>query len=288
MSGAGASADGRGKVTIQALSAMKGATPIAMITAYDYPSARISDAAGIDIILVGDTLGMVVLGYDGTTAVTMEEMIHHGRAVVRGTRAAHVVVDLPFGAYQVSDEQAVASAIRLIKETGCDAVKLEGGVALAPRIAAIRRAGIPVMAHIGLTPQTAGALGGFKVQGRDRDAARAILADAAAVEAAGAYAVVLEMVPRQLAGLVTKRLGIPTIGIGAGRGCDGQVLVNADMLGLFDRFRPRFVKEYADLGAHFRDAVGRYIADVREGAFPGDEHSFMKAEVLREVAKERG
>ncbi len=199
------------------------------------------------------------------------------------------MVDLPFGAYQVSDEQAVASAIRLIKETGCDAVKLEGGVALAPRIAAIRRAGIPVMAHIGLTPQTAGALGGFKVQGRDRDAARAILADAAAVEAAGAYAVVLEMVPRQLAGLVTKRLGIPTIGIGAGRGCDGQVLVNADMLGLFDRFRPRFVKEYADLGAHFRDAVGRYIADVREGAFPGDEHSFnMKAEVLREVAKERG
>ena len=196
------------------------------------------------------------------------------------------MVDLPFGAYQVSDEQAVANAIRLVKETGCDAVKLEGGVALASRIAAIARIGIPVMGHIGLTPQTAGALGGFKLQGRDRDAARAILADAAAVEAAGAYAVVLEMVPQQLAGLITGRLTIPTIGIGAGRGCDGQVLVNADLLGLFDRFQPKFVKRYADLGGQFRAALERYIAEVREGAFPGEEHSFnMKAEVLRDVAE---
>ena len=286
MTGGTTTADGRGKVTVQALRAIKGATPIAMVTAYDYPSARISDAAGIDIILVGDTLGMVVLGYDGTTPVTMEDMIHHGRAVTRGARAAHVVVDLPFGAYQVGDEQAVANAIRLVKETGCDAVKLEGGVALASRIAAIARIGIPVMAHIGLTPQTAGALGGFKLQGRDRDAARAILADAAAVEAAGAYAVVLEMVPQQLAGLITGRLTIPTIGIGAGRGCDGQVLVNADLLGLFDRFQPKFVKRYADLGGQFRAALERYIAEVREGAFPGEEHSFnMKAAVLREVAE---
>ena len=274
----------RAKVTIQALRAMKGATPITMITAYDYPAARLSDAAGIDVILVGDTLGMTVLGYDSTVPVTMEEMIHHGRAVVRGTRAAQVVVDLPFGAYQISDEGAVANAIRLLKETGCDAVKLEGGAAMASRIAAIRRAGIPVMAHLGLTPQTAGALGGFKLQGRDRDAARAILADAAAAEAAGAYSIVLEMIPQQLAALVTQRSGLPTIGIGAGRGCDGQVLVNADLLGLFDRFTPKFVKRYADLGTQYRAAVEQYIAEVREGTFPGEEHSFnLKASVLREL-----
>jgi 3-methyl-2-oxobutanoate hydroxymethyltransferase len=284
--GLGAGERARAKVTSGALRALKGARPIVMVTAYDYPSARISDAAGVDAILVGDSLGMIVLGYDSTTPVTMGEMIHHGRAAARGARAAHVVVDLPFGTYQVGDAEAVANAVRLVKETGCDAVKLEGGVAMAPRIAAIARAGIPVLAHIGLTPQTAGALGGFKVQGRDRAGARAILADAAAVEAAGAYGVVLELIPQQLAALITARLAIPTIGIGAGRGCDGQVLVGADLLGLFDRFTPKFVKRYADLGAQMRAALERYAEEVREGAFPGEEHSFnLKADLARELAE---
>ncbi len=277
----------RQKVTIQALRAMKGARRIAMVTAYDYPSAQLSDAAGIDIILVGDSLGMVVLGYDSTVPVTMEEMIHHGRAVARGVRAAHVVVDLPFMSYQVSDEQAVANAGRLLKETGCDAVKLEGGANMASRIAAIARAGIPAMGHIGLTPQTAGALGGLKVQGRDRATARALLAGAAAVEAAGAYSLVLEAIPQQLAALITARAAIPTIGIGAGPACDGQVLVNADMLGLYTRFSPKFTKRYADLGAQYRGALARYIEEVREGAFPGPEHAFnMKADLARELAEE--
>ena len=279
----------RDKVTSQALRAMKGARRIVMVTAYDYPTAAASDAAGVDAILVGDSLGMVVLGYDSTTPVTMEEMIHHGRAVVRGARAPHVVVDLPFGAYQVSDEAAVANAVRLVKETGCDAVKLEGGVAMAPRIAAIVRAGIPVVGHIGLTPQTAGALTGLRVQGRDAQAARAILADGAAVAAAGAHAVVLEMIPQQLGALITARLTIPTIGIGAGRECDGQVLVNFDLLGLYERFTPKFVKRYADLGAQMRAALAAYAEEVREGAFPGPEHAFnMKADVLRAVMDEGG
>jgi 3-methyl-2-oxobutanoate hydroxymethyltransferase len=277
----------RAKVTVPELRALKGQRRLVMVTAYDYPSAFLSDAAGVDIILVGDSLGMVVLGYESTVPVTLAEMIHHGRAVVRGARGALIVVDLPFMSYQVSDEQAARSAGRLMKETGCDAVKLEGGAAMAPRVAAIVQAGIPVVAHVGLTPQTASALGGLRVQGRDVASARAILAGARAVEAAGAFAVVLEAIPRQLAALITARLTIPTIGIGAGGDCDGQVLVNADMLGLYPRPSPKFSKQYADLGGQYRAALEHYAADVRAGAFPATEHTFtLRAAVLHEITGE--
>ncbi|MGN6699385.1 MAG: 3-methyl-2-oxobutanoate hydroxymethyltransferase [Thermomicrobiales bacterium] len=277
----------RAKVTAPDLRALKGQRRIVMVTAYDYPSAVLSDAAGVDSILVGDSLGMVVLGYESTVPVTMAEMLHHGRAVVRGARSALVVVDLPFMAYQVSNEQAVRNAGRLMKETGCDAVKLEGGEAMAPRVRAIVQAGIPVVAHVGLTPQTASALGGLRVQGRDVASARAILAGALAVEAAGAFAVVLEAIPRQLATLITARVTIPTIGIGAGADCDGQVLVNADMLGLYPRSSPKFSKQYADLGSQYRAALERYAAEVRAGTFPAAEHTFtLRATVLREIASD--
>jgi 3-methyl-2-oxobutanoate hydroxymethyltransferase len=275
----------REKITAPALQAMKsskgGGPKIVMVTAYDYPTARAVEAAGIDAILVGDSLGMVVLGYNSTVPVTIEEMLHHTRAVVRGAGSVHVVADLPFMTYQVSDEQAVASAGRLMKEGGADAVKLEGGRAMATRIAAIVRAGIPVMAHIGLTPQSAAALGGFKVQGRSLEAARGLLADALAVEEAGAFSVVLEAIPRQLARIVTARVTIPTIGIGAGAECDGQVLVSPDLLGSFDRFTPRFAKRFADIGGATRDAFERFAADVRAGEFPAQEHGFaMSRDVI--------
>ena len=247
---------------------------IVMLTAYDYPMARLADAAGIDLLLVGDTLGMVVLGYETPVAVTLDDILHHTRAVIRGAGSAHVVADLPFMTYQVSDEQAVTSAGRLIKEGGAGSVKLEGGVTMAGRIRAIAAAGIAVMGHVGLQPQTAESLGGFKVQGRTAEAAAAILEDALAVEAAGAYAVVLEAVPRRLAAAVTARLTIPTIGIGAGPECDGQVLVTPDMLGLYDRLQPRFVKRYAEVGEQVRTAMTAYAAEVRAGVFPGPEHSY--------------
>jgi len=259
----------REKLTAPALQAMKssraGGPKIVMVTAYDYPTARAVEAAAIEAILVGDSLGMVVLGYTSTVPVTLDEMLHHTRAVVRGAGSVHVVADLPFMTYQVSDEQAVASAGRLMKEGGADAVKLEGGVAMASRIAAIVRAGIPVMAHIGLTPQSASALGGFKVQGRSLDAARGVLADAMSVQEVGAYSVVLEAIPRQLARIITARLDIPTIGIGAGVECDGQVLVSPDLLGSFDRFTPRFAKRFADIGGATRDAFARFVEEVRAG-----------------------
>ncbi len=248
--------------------------PLVMITAYDYPTARIVDQAGVDLILVGDSLGMVCLGYPDTVPVTLDEMIHHTAAVARGAERALVVGDLPFLSYQVSREQAVESAGRLVKEARADCVKLEGGRSQADKIEAIVTAGIPVMAHIGLTPQTATQLGGFKVQGRDPEAARALLEDAKAVEAAGAFAVVLECVPTKLATRISQSLSIPTIGIGAGPRCDGQVLVLHDLVGLFDRFVPKFVKRYADLGAEMRRAVETYCAEVRDGAFPGPEHGF--------------
>jgi 3-methyl-2-oxobutanoate hydroxymethyltransferase len=274
----------RTKLTPPAVRAAKGRRKLAMVTAYDYLAAQISEAAELDILLVGDSLGMVVLGYESTVPVTLDEMIHHGKAVVRGAPRTHIVVDLPFGSYQVSDEQAVESAVRVQKETECDAVKLEGGTTMATRIAAITRAGIPAMAHLGLTPQTAGALGGFKAQGRDRDTARALLADADAVAAAGAYGVVLEAIPRQLAALITARVPIPTIGIGAGPDCDGQVLVNADLLGLFTSFTPKFVKRYANLDAQYRAALADYAAEVRAGDFPAAEHTFtMQADVLQDI-----
>jgi 3-methyl-2-oxobutanoate hydroxymethyltransferase len=256
----------------------------AMITAYDYPSARLVDEAGIPIILVGDTLGMVVLGYDSTIPVTMDDIVHHARAVVRGAANAVVVADMPFLSYQVSEEEALRNAGRLIQETGATAVKLEGGASVAPTVARIVQAGIPVMGHVGLTPQSVNQLGGYKLQGTTPRAAVQILTDAAALQEAGAFAVVLETISARLGKLVTKRLSIPTIGIGAGRSCDGQVQVFHDMLGLFEAFKPRHARRYAELGAEIRAATARYIEDVRSGAFPGEAESFkVDPAKLREV-----
>jgi 3-methyl-2-oxobutanoate hydroxymethyltransferase len=251
---------------------------ISMVTAYDYPGARAADEAEMDTILVGDSLGMVVLGYDSTVPVTMEEMIHHIRAVMRGTEHAFVLGDMPFMSYQVGPEQAVANAGRLIKEGGCDAVKLEGGVSMVPMVRAIARVGIPVCAHIGLTPQTATSLSGFRVQGRDAESARELLHAAEELEKAGACMLVLECVPTQVAEMITTRLSIPTIGIGAGPGCDGQVLVFHDVLGLYDRFLPRFVKRYANLGQEVVQALSRYRTELEQGEFPGPEHVFTMRE----------
>ncbi|MEI2618266.1 MAG: 3-methyl-2-oxobutanoate hydroxymethyltransferase [Thermomicrobiales bacterium] len=277
----------RDKITAPAIQAMKGGDRIVMVTAYDYPTARAVEAAGLESILVGDSLGMVVLGYQSTIPVTMEEMLHHTRAVMRGVETVHVVADLPFMSYQVSDAQAVENAGRLMKEGGADAVKLEGGRAVASRIEAIVRSGIPVMAHIGLTPQASAALGGFKVQGRSLDAARGVIDDALAVEAAGAYAVVVEAVPRQLARIITARLRVPTIGIGAGLDCDGQVLVNGDLLGSFDRFIPRFAKKYANLAETMRDAFAAFASEVRAGEFPTKDHGFaMSRDVIAALEAE--
>lgn len=246
---------------------------IAMLTAYDYPSARLVEQGGVDLILVGDSLGMVVLGYDSTVPVTMEEMLHHTKAVRRGAPQTFVVADLPYLSY-VNSDMAIANAGRLIKEGGADAVKLEGGENFAPIVKALTEAGIPVVGHIGLTPQTATQLGGFKVQGRDVESARQILLDAESLEKAGSFLLVLEAIPRQLAGEVTRALSIPTVGIGAGAECDGQVLVYHDLLGLFDRFKPKFVKEYARLADTAVKGIQTYVREVREGDFPQLEHTF--------------
>ncbi len=243
---------------------------LTMLTAYDYTMARLLDDAGVDSLLVGDSLGMVVQGQPDSLAVTLDEVVYHTRLVARGVRRSLLVADLPFMSYQVSPKQALKSAGRLIKEGGAQAVKLEGGVRSVAAIAAITAADIPVMGHIGLTPQSVRRLGGFKVQ---RDTQR-LLDDALAVEAAGAFAVVVECVPTDLAARITAALKIPTIGIGAGPVCDGQILVTPDLLGLFDDLRPRFVKHYADLGQAVRKAVETYCRDVRDGSFPGPEHSF--------------
>lgn len=249
----------------------------AMITAYDYPSARLVDEAGIPIILVGDSLGMVVLGYESTVPVTMEEMIHHARAVVRGADKAIIVADMPFMSYQASTEEALRNAGRLLKETGATAVKLEGGTSVAPTVAMMVKAGIPVMGHVGLTPQSVNQIGGYKLQGATPRAAVQILTDAAALQDAGAFAVVLETIPARLGSLISERLIIPTIGIGAGKGCDGQVQVFHDMLGLFDSFKPRHARRYAELGLAIRDAMKRYGDDVARGDFPSDAESFKVA-----------
>ena len=243
---------------------------LTMLTAYDYTMARLLDDAGVDSLLVGDSLGMVVQGQPDSLAVTLDEVVYHTRLVARGVRRSLLVADLPFMSYQVSPKQALKSAGRLVKEGGAQAVKLEGGVRSVAAIAAITAADIPVMGHIGLTPQSVRRLGGFKVQ---RDTQR-LLDDALAVEAAGAFAVVVECVPTELAARITAALKIPTIGIGAGPVCDGQILVTPDLLGLFDDLRPRFVKHYADLGQAVRKAVEAYCRDVRDGSFPGPEHSF--------------
>lgn len=251
---------------------------ISMLTAYDYSTAKLMDEAGINGILVGDSLGMVVLGYEDTLPVTMEDMIHHTAAVCRGAKNTLVVGDMPFMSYQVSVEEAVYNAGRLMKEGRCQAVKLEGAASVCPQIRAITNASIPVMAHIGLTPQSINALGGFKVQGKSEEAAKKLLEDAKAVEEAGAFAVVLECVPAKLAELISKSISIPTIGIGAGAGCDGQILVYQDMLGLFSDFTPKFVKKYANVGEMMTQAFRDYIADVQEGSFPAPEHTFAISE----------
>lgn len=246
---------------------------ISMLTAYDYPTALILDQAGIDMILVGDSLGMVVLGYENTLRVTMEEMLHHCRAVARGAKNALLIGDLPFMSYQVSVEEAVRNAGRMLQEGGMDAVKLEGGHERFDAIRAIVTSGIPVMGHLGLTPQSVHQLGGFRAQGKTAFAAKQLIKDAQILQDAGCFSLVLESVPERLADLITKNLDIPTIGIGAGAGCDGQVLVIHDLLGFFDRFTPRFVKIYADFSKLMAEAVSNYITDVDSGIFPSTEHS---------------
>ncbi len=247
---------------------------ISVLTAYDYPFAQLMDQAGIDIILVGDSVGSVFSGYDNTLPVTMDEMIYHTKPVVRASEQALVVADMPFMSYQVDQSDARRNAGRLIKEAGAQAVKLEGGVNIAETIAAITAIDIPVMAHIGLTPQSIHRMGGFKVQGRQDAQAMQILADAKAVEEAGAFAVVLEGIPASLAAEVSAALNIPTIGIGAGPDCDGQVLVIHDILGLCDKYSPKFVKRFADVRQTISDGIGEYIGEVKSGTFPADEHSF--------------
>lgn len=247
---------------------------LSMLTAYDYSMAKLIDGAGVDAILVGDSLGMVMLGYEDTLSVTMEDMIHHTAAVTRGAANALVVADMPFMSYQTSVYDAVVNAGRLMKEGRAQAVKLEGGMQFEEHIRAIVNASIPVMGHVGMTPQSVNVFGGFKVQGKSEEAANKLIEDAMAVERAGAFAVVLECVPAALAELVSRKLTIPTIGIGAGAGCDGQVLVNQDMLGMFTDFVPKFVKQFANAGGVIEQAVRSYIAEVQEGTFPAKEHTF--------------
>lgn len=247
---------------------------LTMLTAYDYSTAKIIDEAGINGILVGDSLGMVCLGYEDTLSVTMEDMIHHTRAVARGTKNTLVVGDMPFMSYQTSVYDAVVNAGRLIKEGGAQAIKLEGGKEMHEQIKAIVNASIPVMGHIGLTPQSVNSFGGFKVQGKSEEAAKKILEDALSVEKAGAFAIVLECVPVKLAKLVSSKLSIPTIGIGAGDGCDGQILVYQDMLGMFSDFTPKFVKKYANVGEVMKLAFKEYINEVKDGIFPEEKHGF--------------
>lgn len=248
---------------------------ISMLTAYDYSTAKLMDEAGVNMILVGDSLGNVILGYEDTISVTMEDMIHHSAAVARGAKNAMVVCDMPFMSYQASVYDAVVNAGRLMKEGRAQAVKLEGGKEVCPQIQAIVAASIPVVAHLGLTPQSINAFGGYKVQGKTEAAARKLIEDAKAVEAAGAFAVVLECVPAKLAKLVTEIISIPTIGIGAGAGCDGQVLVYQDMLGMFSDYKPKFVKQYANVGAIIKDSVKSYIDEIQEGSFPAEEHTYQ-------------
>jgi 3-methyl-2-oxobutanoate hydroxymethyltransferase len=271
-----------GKLPLPELAQMKRrGDKIVMITAYDAPAARIADEAGVEMILVGDTAAMVMLGHDSTLPVTLDEMIFLTRAVTRAARRPLVVGDLPFGTYEVSDEQAVGSAIRMVKEGGADVVKLEGAGRMVSRVRAIAESNIGVMGHVGLTPQSATKLGGFKAQGRTADAAKQLYDDALALQEAGAFAVVLEAVPAPVAARVSEALSVPTIGIGAGAGTDGQVLVWHDMLGMYEGHTPRFVKRYAEIAAEIGDAVAQYALDVRTGSFPEDRHTYgISAEEL--------
>ena len=257
---------------------------LTMLTAYDYSTAQAVDNSGINGILVGDSLGMVMLGYEDTLSVTMEDMIHHTKAVARGAKNSLVVADMPFMSYQTSVYDAVFNAGRLIKEGRAQAVKLEGGVEVADHIEVIVKASIPVMGHIGLTPQSVNAFSGFKVQGKSEEAAKKLIEDALAVERAGAFAVVMEGVPSKLAAIVTEKLSIPTIGIGAGDKCDGQILVYQDMLGMFNDFTPKFVKKYENLGDRMRNAFATYIEEVKNGSFPSEEHGFkIDEEVIEKL-----
>lgn len=259
---------------------------LVMVTAYDYPFGLLAAEAGVDIVLVGDSLGMVVMGLEGTVEVTMEHMIHHTRAVVRGCKGPLIVGDMPFMSYNITVEDAIRNAGRLMKEGGCDVVKLEGGVDFAPTVAAIVKAGIPVQGHIGLTPQTASALGGFKMQGKDARAAMRIIEDAKALEDAGVFSIILEAVPAPLGKLVAESVQVPVIGIGAGPDVDGQVLVTHDMIGLFDKFVPKFVKQYTQIRTTILEAIKAYQQDVQEVRFPAPEHSFkMPEETLDQLKK---
>lgn len=263
------------KLTIKDIISMKkSGERISMLTAYDASFASLIDAAGIDVVLVGDSLGMVLLGYDSTVPVTMEEMLHHCRAACKGVERALLVGDMPFMSYQVSDREAIINGSRFLKEAGCDAVKLEGGTKICHTVEALVRAGIPVMGHIGLTPQTASQLGGYKLQGADGDSARLLLQSARDLESAGAFSLVLECIPAQLSEVISKAVSIPTIGIGAGKHCDGQVLVTHDMVGMFEKFIPTFVKQYVNLAPLIKEAVAAYLKEVKNGSFPSEEHCF--------------
>jgi len=263
------------RVTIAQIKAMKQkGEKISMLTAYDYTTAKIIDEAGLPLILVGDSLGMVVLGYDSTLPVTLEVMLHHTKAVVRGAKNALIVGDMPFMTYQVSTEDAMRNAGRFMQEAGCQAVKLEGGVTVAATVKKMTDAGIPVMGHIGLTPQSINQLGGHKIQGKTPEAAKRLLDDAIALDKAGAFAVVLETVPAPLAALITKKIGIPTIGIGAGAGCDGQVQVINDILGSYTDFVPKHAKQYAKIASIMSNAISQYHSEVKSGQFPTEAQSF--------------
>lgn len=270
------------RISINDLMGRKGKTPISMLTAYDYHTACTIDEAGIDSILVGDSLGNVMLGYENTLAVTVDDMIHHGKAVCRGAKNAFVVVDMPFMSYQTSVYDAVANAGRIMKETGCQAVKLEGGAEYADRIKAIVQAGIPVCGHIGLTPQSVNTLGGYKVQGKSLEAAQRLLDDAKAVAEAGAFAITLECVPSALASRITNEVDALTIGIGGGNGCDGQVLVYQDMLGYTDGFTPKFVKKYANLHEVMLNAFRQYKSEVEQRTFPAEQQTFKISDEIIE------
>ena len=264
-----------GKLPLTDLAEMKKRRePIVMVTAYDFPSGRLADAAGIDVVLVGDSAAMTVLGHDSTTPATMDDMLLLARAAARGAKRPLVVADMPFGSFQVSDEDAMRNAVRFVKEAGVDAVKVEGAGPTLSRVLALVGAGIPVMGHIGLTPQSATMLGGYKAQGRTAAKAKELLDGALALETAGCFSIVLECVPAPVAERITAALAIPTIGIGSGRGCDGQVLVFHDLLGVYEGRAPRFVKRYAELAGEIKDALERYAADVRTHAFPGEEHTY--------------
>ena len=269
----------RKKITIPDIQKKKqDGRKITLLTAYDYPSGRLIDDAGVDIILIGDSLAMTVLGYESTVPITMDEMVHHAKAVKRGVKFGLMIGDMPFMTYNIGDKETVRNAGRFIKEGGCGAVKIEGGMEMAGIVKTLVNAGIPILGHIGLTPQTATQLGGFKVQGTDATSAQRLIDSALALEKAGCFALILECVPDKLAKLITEKLEIPTRGIGAGPYCDGQALVTNDMIGLFDRFTPKFVKKYADLWPRLLNAFKRYKDEVETGRFPTEEHSFTMNE----------